>query len=368
MKIPANVLKNEFLLHSVEYEKKAIEVLRSGWYVLGREVIAFEEEFANYIGTKNCVGVGNGLDAIYLALRALGISKGDEVIVQANAYIACVIGITQTGATPVFVEPDEYFSIDASKIEEKITNKTKALLIVHLYGHSADMDRVLEVAKKYNLFLVEDCAQSHGTCFKNKKTGSFGDVGCFSFYPSKTIGGFGDGGAIVTNDDDIASKVKVLRNYGSEKRYYNEVVGVNSRLDEMQAGLLRIKLKYVNDSLMQRQKICESYLKEIENNAIILPKIREDTYVAWHQFVIRTNSRDAFADYLKNKEIDSIIHYPIPPHLSKAYEYLKIKQGSLPATENYANTMLSLPLYIGMTTEEQNYVINVVNQYKQGDV
>ena len=247
MKIMPNRMDRGFEMYQQEFEDKALQVLRSGWYVLGNEVKSFENEFAQYEGAKHCVGLASGLDALWIAFRVLGIGKGDEVIVQGNTYIASVMGITINGATPIFVEPDEYNNIDASKIEEKITDRTKAILVVHLYGQASNMKPVVELAKKYDLRLVEDCAQSHGACFDGKMTGTFGDIGCFSFYPSKNLGAFGDAGAIVTNDDKIAQDVRIFRNYGSEKRYHNKVVGANSRLDELQAGLLRVRLGHLEE-------------------------------------------------------------------------------------------------------------------------
>lgn len=362
--IMTNRLDRGFFKYQKEFEDKALEVLRGGWYILGKEVSAFEQEFADYVGAKYAVGLGNGLDALWIAFRVLGIGKGDEVIVQGNTYIASVMGITINGATPVFVEPDEYFNIDASKIEEKITDKTKAILVVHLYGQASNMTPVVELCKKYNLRLVEDCAQSHGAKHKGQTTGTFGDIGCFSFYPSKNLGAFGDGGAIVTNDKKIADDVKVFRNYGSEKRYYNRVVGTNSRLDEIQAGLLRVRLSHMQELEDEKRQICERYLKELNNPLIQLPKIREGSTHIWHQFVIRCETRDDLIEYLNKKNISTIIHYPIPPHLSEAYRYLGLKEGSLPITENYAKTVLSIPLFNGLTKEEQDYVIEALNEYK----
>jgi len=362
--IMTNRLDRGFFKYQKEFEDKALEVLRGGWYILGKEVSAFEQEFADYVGAKYAVGLGNGLDALWIAFRVLGIGKGDEVIVQGNTYIASVMGITINGATPVFVEPDEYFNIDASKIEEKITDKTKAILVVHLYGQASNMTPVVELCKKYNLRLVEDCAQSHGAKHKGQTTGTFGDIGCFSFYPSKNLGAFGDGGAIVTNDKKIADDVKVFRNYGSEKRYYNRVVGTNSRLDEIQAGLLRVRLSHMQELEDEKRQICERYLKELNNPIIQLPKIREGSTHIWHQFVIRCETRDDLIEYLNKKNISTIIHYPIPPHLSEAYKYLDLKEGSLPITEKYAKTVLSIPLYNGLTKEEQDYVIEALNAYK----
>lgn len=358
-----NRLDRAFYQHQEEFEKKAIEVLRSGWYILGNEVKNFESEFAAYIGSKHCVGLASGLDSLWIAFRILGIGVGDEVIVQGNTYIASVMGITINGATPVFVEPDEYFNIDASRIEEKITERTKAILVVHLYGQASNMSKIVRICEKYNLRLVEDCAQAHGAEFKGKKIGTFGDIGCFSFYPSKNLGAFGDAGAITTDDDRIAENVKIFRNYGSEKRYYNKVVGANSRLDEIQAGLLRVRLKYLDDLTKEKEQICNRYLSEIKNDVIVLPKLREGATHIWHQFVIRTDYRDELIKYLDKNGIGTIIHYPIPPHLSEAYQYLNMREGELPITEKYAKTVLSIPLYNGMTMEEQDFVIECINNF-----
>lgn len=362
-KIAANRLDRGFFQYQGEFEQKALEVLRKGWYILGSEVQEFEKEFAEYTGAKHCVGLASGLDALWIAFRVLGIGVGDEVIVQGNAYIASVMGITMNGATPVFVEPDEYFNIDVSKIEEKITEKTKAVLVVHLYGQASNMGRVVELCKKYDLRLVEDCAQSHGATYDDKMTGTFGDVGCFSFYPSKNIGAFGDAGAIITNDSKIAEDFRVFRNYGSEKRYYNKVVGTNSRLDELQAGLLRVRLSHEKEITQERVNVCLQYLERINNPKLVLPKIRESATTVWHQFVVRCKEREKLIQYLEEKQIGTIIHYPIPPHLSEAYQYLGVKEGMLPITEMYAKEVLSLPLYNGMTKEELDYVIDMINTF-----
>lgn len=364
MKISANRLDRGFELHKKEYEDKALEVLRSGWYILGNEVEGFEKEFADYVGAKYCVGVANGLDALWIAFRILGIGQGDEVIVQANTYIASVMGISINGATPVLVEPDEYYNIDSSKIEAAITKKTKAILVVHLYGQASDMTAVMNIAHKYDLKVVEDCAQSHGACHNGQMTGTFGDIGCFSFYPSKNLGAFGDAGAMVMNDSGLAQKAKVFRNYGSEKRYYNQVVGTNSRLDEMQAGLLRVRLGHLDELQEERVRICERYLAEIKNENLILPSIKENCTTVWHQFVVRCKNRDKVIEYLNANGIGTIIHYPIPPHLSEAYGYLGFEEGDYPITEKYAKEVLSLPLYNGMKEEEINYVIDIINQYR----
>jgi dTDP-4-amino-4,6-dideoxygalactose transaminase len=364
--IMPNNLERQYSLHAEEYEKKAIEVLRSGWYILGNEVKAFENEWAGYIGAKYCVGLASGLDALWISFKVLGIHKGDEVIVCSNAYIACVMGITINGATPVFVEPDKYDNIDAEKIEAAITDKTKAVLAVHLYGQSCDMTRIMEIADKYNLRVVEDCAQSHGNHWKGKVVGSFGDIGCFSFYPSKGCGAFGDAGCIVTDDEDIADKFRVFRNYGSRMRYKNEVVGANSRLDELQAGLLRVKLKYLDEFNSERCKIAKRYNDEILNFLIQKPQIRPGADSSWHQYVVHIpECRNQMAEYLRLNGIDTIIHYPVPPHLSEAYKYLGYGIGDFPIAEKYANEVLSLPMYNGMTFEEQTKVINTINKFIQ---
>ncbi len=364
-KIQANRLDRGFFKYQKEFEQKALDVLRSGWYVLGNEVTNFEEEYAAYVGAKYCVGLASGLDALWMAFRILGIGEGDEVIVQGNTYIASVMGITMNGATPVFVEPNEYFNIDTTAIEEKITEKTKAVLVVHLYGQASKMDDVVALCKKHHLRLVEDCAQSHGASYNGQVTGTFGDIGCFSFYPSKNIGAFGDGGAIVTNDEQIAADMKIYRNYGSEKRYYNKVVGTNSRLDEIQAGLLRVRLAHADELLREKQEIAARYLDRIQNPMIRLPKIQDKATHIYHQFVIRSEQRDELQNYLNDHDIGTIIHYPIPPHLAEAYRYLGYHEGSFPVTECCAKEVLSIPMYNGMTTEEQTRVIEALNAFKQ---
>lgn len=362
--IMPNNLGRQYSLHAEEYKKKACEVLDSGWYVLGKEVSSFEEEWANYIGSKYCVGLASGLDALWISFRLLGIGEGDEVIVCSNAYIACVMGITINGATPVFVEPDVYDNIDANKIEEKITEKTKAILAVHLYGQACDMTLIMNIAKKHKLKVVEDCAQSHGNHWNGKKVGTFGDIGCFSFYPSKGCGAFGDAGCIVTDNEQLANLFKVFRNYGSEKRYYNMMVGSNSRLDELQAGLLRVKLNHLNEFNKERCELAERYNAKITNNIIIKPKIRPGADSTWHQYVIHVPKyRDELAEYLKEKEIGTLIHYPIPPHLAEAYKYLGFNEGDFPIAEKNAKEVLSIPMYNGMTVEEQNQVIDAINSF-----
>ena len=362
--IMPNNLGRQYGLHAEEYKQKACEVLDSGWYILGKEVSAFEDEWAKYIGSKYCVGLASGLDALWISFRLLNIGVGDEVIVCANAYIACVMGITMNGAIPVFVEPDQYDNIDADKIEAAITDKTKAVLAVHLYGQACDMTKIMKIAQKYNLKVVEDCAQSHGNHWNGKTVGTFGDVGCFSFYPSKGCGAFGDAGCIVTDNEELAKLFRIFRNYGSEKRYHNMMVGSNSRLDEMQAGLLRVKLKYLDESNEERCKIAARYDAEITNPLIQKPKIRPGADSSWHQYVVHVSGhRDELMAYLKERDIGSLIHYPIPPHLSEAYAYLGHKKGDFPIAEKYADEVLSLPMYNGMTVEEQGLVIGAINSF-----
>ena len=363
MKIMPNRMDRGFYRYQEEFEQKALEVLRSGWYVLGKEVSSFEEEFAAYTGGNYCVGLASGLDALWIAFRLLGIGAGDEVLVQGNTYIASVMGITINGATPVFVEPDEYFGINVKELEGKITDRTKAILVVHLYGIATPMDEVVRLCEKYHLKLVEDCAQSHGACYKGKMTGTFGDVGCFSFYPSKNLGAFGDGGAVVVKDEALAKEFKVFRNYGSEKRYYNKVVGTNSRLDEIQAGLLRIRLSHMEELTQEKIAIASRYTEGIHNPKIKLSQIPEGATCVYHQYVIRCEERDRLIEYLNEKEIGTIIHYPIPPHLAEAYRYLGHHEGDFPITEHLAKTVLSIPMYNGMTEEEQNVVIDALNRF-----
>lgn len=363
MKIDLAILGRQFELHQAEYEQAALKALRSGWYILGREVAALEEEFANYLGAKFCIGVNSGLDALTLSVRALKIGAGDEVIVPANTYIATVLAITANGATPIFVEPDEFYNLDAAKIESAVTEKTKAIMVVHLYGQAARMDKICAVAEKYNLKLIEDCAQSHGAKFNGKVTGTFGNAGCFSFYPTKNLGAFGDGGAVVTDDAELAKTLKMLRNYGSEIKYHNKLEGVNSRLDEIQAALIRVKLSHLDELNIERQKIAEKYLNGIKNSRLILPSICAGADHVYHQFVVRTEKRDEFKNYLEDNGIKTVIHYPIPPHLAECYSRLGYKRGDFPITEKFADEVLSLPMFNGMTDEEINFVIEVCNGY-----
>lgn len=363
MTIPANTLEPVFRLHQSEYEQKALDVLRSGFYVLGTEVEAFEREFASYCGVRHCVGVASGLDALWLAMHLLGIGEGDEVIVQGNTFIAGVMGITKTGARPVFAEPDEYYSIDPDGLERLLTPRTRAVLVTHLYGMTTPMDPIVSFCEKHGLLLIEDCAQAHGAEYKGRKAGSFGDAACFSFYPTKNLGCFGDGGAVVTNSAVLDEKLRVFRNYGSEKKYYNRVVGTNSRLDELQAGLLRVKLRHLDEFNEEKNRIARGYGDGIRNEKLILPKPHPDTFNVWHQYVIRCEDRDGLAAYLRENGVGTMIHYPVPPHLSEAYKDAGLSRGSLPVTEKYADTVLSLPSYVGLTEQEQTYIIDLLNRF-----
>ena len=362
MKIDLAVLNRTFELHQNEYEAAAIRALRSGWYVLGPEVEKFESEFARYIGAKFCVGLNSGLDALTLAVRALDISVGDEIIVPSNTFIATVLAVTANRATPVFVEPDEFFNIDADKIEQAVTSKTRAIMVVHLYGQAANMNRIKAVADKHGLPIIEDCAQSHGARFDGQMTGTFG-IGCFSFYPTKNLGAFGDAGAVVTNDESLFRKIKMLRNYGSEKKYHNQLAGVNSRLDEIQAALLRVKLFHLDELIFERKKIAEKYLESIKNPKIELPRTRYGSEHVYHQFVVKTENRDEFQRYLQSKNIATVIHYPIPPHLAECYQSLGYKRGDFPIAEKYSDTILSLPMFNGMRDNEIEYVIEACNNF-----
>lgn len=341
-------------------------VANSGWYILSEEVDAFETEFANYCGTKHCIGVGNGLDALHLILCAYGIGAGDEVIVPANTYIATWLAVSHTGAKPVPVEPDEQtYNIDAALIEAKITKHTKAIMPVHFYGQPADMDPIIEIAKHYNLKVIEDAAQAHGAIYKGKRTGNLGDAAGFSFYPSKNLGALGDGGAVVTNDDALAEKIRVLRNYGSKIKYYNETLGFNSRLDPLQAAFLRVKLKYLDNWNNHRQQIADQYQESLSKFPnIILPFVPEWAIPVWHLFVIRHIRRDQLHNHLKQAKIGTMIHYPIPPHLSEAYIKTQVwKPGEFPISEKIAQTVLSLPMGPHLNLKVLTTINNKITQF-----
>lgn len=348
-----------------ELTGKFQQVLAKNWFIQGEELAKFEEEYAAYCGVKYCVGVGNGLDALFLPLKAYGIGAGDEVIVPSNTFIATALAVSYTGATPVFVEPTlESFDIDPARIEEKITDKTKAIMVVHLYGQPAPMDEIMDIAKRHNLKVIEDSAQAHGALYKGKHVGSLGDGAGFSFYPGKNLGALGDAGAFVTNDKELADKVRALGNYGSDYKYHHIYQGNNSRLDEMQAAFLRIKLKNLDRWNANRIETAEKYLTGIKNPEIALPTIMPDTKHVFHIFAIRCARRDELEKFLNEKGIGTNKHYPIPMHLQGAYESLGIKKGELPLAEEISATELSIPMYYGMTEEETGYVIDAINAFK----
>ncbi len=363
MKIDLAVLGRQFELHRADYEAAALRALHSGWYIMGPELEAFEHEFAVFTGAKYCVGLNSGLDALTLSVRVLGIGAGDEVVVPANTYIATVLAVTANGATPVFVEPDAYYNLDTGRLAAAITPRTRAVMPVHLYGQAVDMPPVMEMAQRHGLAVIEDCAQSHGAHFGDTMTGRFGDIGCFSFYPTKNLGAFGDAGAIVTDDADLAEKIRMLRNYGSREKYHNELCGVNARLDEIQAALLRAKLKHLPELTVARQEIAAAYLTGIQNERIVLPQTRPGAAHVYHQFVVRTAERDRLQAYLKEHGIDTVIHYPIPPHLAACYRSLGHVRGDFPVAEQYADEVLSLPMFNGMRADEIAYVIDTLNRF-----
>ncbi len=362
--IPVNDLKRGFELFRNEYEAKALDVLRSGWYILGNEVNEFEKEFAKAL-RMDCyaAGVDNGLNAIHLGLIAAGIEAEDEVIVQANGYIATILGVIQCGAIPVFVEPDLTFNMNADLIEDAITDKTKAVLITHLYGQASNMRKIQNVCEKNALLLFEDCAQSHFASFDDQYTGTFGTAGFYSFYPTKNLGGFGDGGAVVSKNKNIIDRVKVLRNYGSDYRYHNIQLGYNARLDEIQAGLLRVKLRHYKELINNRRKYANKYLKEIKNRKIKLPVISNDSTHVWYQFVIMVEERKKFIDYMFQNEIKVDINWETPPYLQPAMLKYGYHRGDFPITEKICDCIVSLPMMDDMSDSELEQIISAVNLY-----
>ena len=340
-------------------------VFENSWYIEGKEDEAFEKAFAEYCGTKYCVGCGNGLDALILTLKSLGVGAGDEVIVPSNTYIATALAVTYVGAAPVFVEPDiRTFNINPALIEEKINANTKAIMPVHLYGQPCDMDPIMAIAKKYNLYVIEDCAQAHGATYKGQKIGTFGDAAGFSFYPGKNLGALGDAGATVTDNEEIAKKLRAYGNYGSDYKYHHVLQGVNSRLDELQAAFLSAKLPELERMNVERRRIAQMYLDGMQNDQIILPYVMPEAVPVWHIFCIRCERRDELAAYLAEKGIATNKHYPIPMHLQPCYADLGIKEGELPIAEEISRTELSLPMYYGMTDEQIHYVIDAINAFK----
>lgn len=349
----------------VELREAFERVYTRSWYIKGVENEAFEQAFAEYCSTEYCVGVGNGLDALMLALKALGIGERDEVIVPSNTYIATALAVTYVGATPVFVEPDiRTFNINPSLIEAAITKKTKVIMPVHLYGQACDMESIMEIAKKYNLYVVEDCAQAHGATYKGKKVGSFGEISGFSFYPGKNLGALGDAGATVTNIKELADKVRILGNYGSDYKYHHIYQGNNSRLDEMQAAFLSVKLPHLDSNNAARRRIADKYLAEIKNPEIILPYIQKEVEPVWHIFGIRCKRRTELEEFLNRYGIETNKHYPIPMHLQKCYREFGFHKGDFPIAEEISTTELSIPMYYGMTEEQIQYVIDVINRFK----
>jgi len=337
------------------------EVLKSGWFILGQHVEKFETEFAEYNNVKHCSGVASGLDALTLSLIALNIEKGSEIIVPSNTYIATILSVVHAGLVPVLAEPDiETYNINPSNIEKAITKKTRGVMVVHLYGKPCDMDSIVTICKNHDLFLIEDCAQSHGAKYKNKKVGSFGDMAGFSFYPTKNLGCLGDGGAVTTDRKDYYDKVRMLRNYGSEKKYHNVYAGVNSRLDEIQAAFLSVKLKFLDGVVNYKRKLASIYLENLKSD-YILPKVQEEFYDVYHIFNIRHERRNDLKDYLLKNNIGTEIHYPVPPHMQIALPFLKGKH--YPLSELIHNTNLSLPISTFHTRDDISRVVEVMNKF-----
>ncbi len=366
-------MKTPFLDLKPTYEKLQDElddayrrVMRSGWYILGEEVKKFEDEFAAYCNVRHCIGVGNGLDALFLSLRALDIGPQDEVIVPANTFIATWLAVSHTGAIPVPVEPDiKTYNINPHHIKNAVTSRTKAIIIVHLYGLPADMDALLEIADELNLFVIEDAAQAHGARYRGQRVGSFGHTAGFSFYPGKNLGALGDAGAVVTNEDAIADKIRKLRNYGSQNKYVHDLGGYNSRIDELQAAFLRIKLKYLDKWNRKRGIIATNYLKLLSDMPNLdLPCWPKSMEPVWHQFVVRLAKRDRLKSMLKSSGIETLIHYPVPPHLSNAFSALKYQKGDFPITEQIASTILSLPIYPELTIDTVKKVSDGIGKYQ----
>lgn len=339
-------------------------VYQRSWYIEGQEDEAFEKAFAAYCGTEHCVGCGNGLDALMLVLKAMGVGEGDEVLVPSNTYIATALAVTYTGATPVFVEPDiRTYDLDPARLEAALTPKTKAVMPVHLYGQPCDMDPIMAFARAHGLFVVEDCAQAHGATYHGQRIGTFGDAAGFSFYPGKNLGALGDAGAVVTNNRDLAEKVRALGNYGSDYKYHHVYQGNNSRLDELQAAFLVAKLPHLDRMNQDRRRIAARYLDEIHNSQLTLPYILPGTEPVWHIFAVRCRKRDELVAYLADKGIATNKHYPIPMHLQGAYASLGIPKGTLPIAEEISATQLSLPMFYGMTEDEVSYVVDALNAF-----
>lgn len=365
MNVPFLDLKFPYIELKNELDAAYHRVMESGWYILGSEVEAFEAEFAAYCEAEQCIGVANGLDALHLIVRAYGIGPGDEVIVPSNTYIATWLAVTHAGATPVPVEPDERtYNIDPTKIEQAITPKTKAIMVVHLYGQTADMDPINVVAKKHGIKVIEDCAQAHGARYKGRRAGSLGDAAGFSFYPGKNLGAIGDGGAVTTNDHELAARIKVLRNYGSQVKYHNEVVGFNSRLDELQAAFLRVKLAKLDEWNERRKLTAFAYLEGLKlSENIVLPFVTDCADPVWHLFVVRSQKRDELQNQLAEAAIRTMIHYPIPPHLQEAYVTLGHGKGSFPVAESIHREVLSLPMGPAIPGDQVAMIIEAIHRF-----
>ena len=345
-----------------EIDSRIKNILDKGWYLQGEENENFTKNFANFCGTKFALGVANGLDALNLIIKAYGFGNGDEIIVPANTYIATILAISENGCIPILVEPDiKTYNINPDSIEEKITTKTKAIMVVHLYGQAVQMEKIWKIAKKYNLKIIEDSAQAHGAIYQEKHTGNLGDASGFSFYPGKNLGCIGDGGAVTTNDEELFNKIKAIANYGSDRKYHHIYKGVNSRLDEIQAAVLDIKLKHLDSDNNKRREISKYYRENIKNSKIILPETYDEKSHVWHIFAVRTKNRDEFQKYLTEKGIQTIIHYPTPPHKQGAYK--EWNNLSFPITEEIHNTILSLPISPVMTDSEIEKVVEVVNEF-----
>ena len=355
--------KAQYLSYKSEIDAAISRVLDSGWYIIGKEVKAFEEEFAGYIGVAHGIGVGSGTEALHLALRACDIGRGDEVITVSHTAVATVAAIELAGATPVLVDIDpDFYTIDPEKIESAITSNTKAIIPVHIYGQPANMVPILKIARKNRLYVIEDCAQAHGATYQGKRVGSIGDIGCFSFYPTKNLGALGDGGMVVTNDEKLAKKAKLLREYGWAERYVSHIAGWNTRLDEIQAAILRVKLKHLDDDNSKREHIAEVYNKELGYIDIILPKQRKDSTHVYHLYVIRAERRDALLSFLREKGIGASIHYPEPVHLQPAYRHLQARD-KLPETEKIAKEIISLPIYPELSESDIQTTIKTIREF-----
>ena len=363
MVVNSVVLKRTFDLHKEEYENAALRVLNSGWYILGKEMEEFETMFAARMGAKHCVALNSGTDALILAVRSLGIGPGDEVIVPANAYIASVIGVTENGATPVFVDADEHMEINVEQIEKVITEKTKAILPVHLYGQCSRMDVIMNIANKHGLKVIEDCAQCLGSKYNNIMAGTFGTIGCFSFYPTKPLGAMGDAGAIITDDDEIAERIRLLRNYGSKKKYHNEINGINSRMDEMQASILKVGLKYLDEGNEERRRQAKVYRNGIKNKKVKIPGEYKEVHHVYHLFPVLVEDREEFQKYLNDEGVKTQVHYPIPPYVAECYSEWGYKWEDFPNAAYFARHEVSLPIYCGLPDEELQYVIDVINRW-----